>query len=79
MEWPEQDGVVVILKLSPESKLYSYDVSVTPQLDLTLNGSTVVCLKALYDTSYNISVVATHLCGHEVMNYTELFYSEYNN
>ena len=57
----ERHGVVVTLEWTQESSLYSYSVSVVPQLEPRFNGSTRVQLIVNYDILYNVSIV-TSLC-----------------
>ena len=71
-----RDAVSVTLQWIPKS-LYSYNVIVNPQVQLQFNGSTRVQLILSYNTLYNVSVVATHLCGQNavnMINFVELYY-----
>ena len=73
------DAVSVTLQWIPASfnSLYSYNVIVDPQVQLQFNGSTRVQLTLSYNTLYNVSVVATHLCGQNTNNmitFVELYY-----
>ena len=60
-----------------EGFLYSYYFSTVPQIEHTFDGSTTVELTVPYNTLYNVSVEATHLCSLIVTSFIELYYSEY--
>ena len=59
------DSVLVILDYTQEglSSLYSINVTVAPHASIVFIGRMSIQLTLSYDTLYNISVVATHLCG----------------
>ena len=73
-------NVSVILEwtLPPESALYSYNISVVPQASqLNFYGSTRAQLTLSYNTLYNVSVVARHLCGNaSVATSIQLYYGK---
>ena len=81
LEQFERDGVTVILEWTLEysGTFYSYHVTVVPSVAiLTYSGRVRVQLKVSYDVSYNISVVASSLCGQRnVTAFTILHYGEY--
>ena len=54
------DDITVTLELSGESRV-PYSVSVVPQVDVVVTGSTIVQLTVLYNIQYNVSI-ATSLC-----------------
>ena len=56
-------SVTVTLEWSPKSSLYSYHVSVVPQVELRLIGSSRVQLNVPYNIRYNVSVEAQPRCG----------------
>ena len=70
------DGVTVILEWSQENNGTSHNVSVVPLVAIWSTGSTRVQLTVLYNTLYNVSVVAT-LCGrHNATTTVELSYGK---
>ena len=76
----EIDNITVILEWTPESSLYRYNFSVVPQLEVEWfqNDNTRAHLTVVYNTLYNVSVIATHLCGqNSVTAMIELYYGEY--
>ena len=76
----ESDGVLILLGWIQEHSLYSYYVTVTPDMALWINGSANVNLelRVPYNTSYNISVVATPPCGQDtITRSTEIFYCKF--
>lgn len=73
----EIESVVIVLELTPLLIGYSYNVTVIPQVETRFNGSTQVQLILLYNIEYNVSVVATHLCGQQSeMSFIQLNFSE---
>ena len=79
LEQFESDGVMTILEWTQENSLYSYYVTVTPDMELWINGSASINLKLKvpYNTSHNVSVVAMPPCTKdtvEVTRFIELFY-----
>ena len=78
----EGDGVIVTLEWTQENPLYTYNVSVIPvPIEITFTGKARAQMKISYNTSYNVTVVASSPCGQgDATNFTELYYySEYNN
>ena len=63
-----------------ENTLYSYHVGAIPQLtSVTSIGirSATFQFEIPYNTLYNVSVVAAHLCGqNNVTTFVELYYSK---
>ena len=59
----ETHAVILILEWTHMHSA-SYYISVSPQLELRFDGSTRVQLTALYNTQYNVSVVASYSCHH---------------
>lgn len=55
-------NVTVILEWTQEDGVY-YNVSVVPPTASVFTGSTSLHLTVSYNTSYNVSVVATSFCG----------------
>lgn len=75
----EGNGVIVTLEWTQENPLYSYNVSVIPPAEITFTGKARAQMKVSYNTSYNVSVMASSPCGRsDATNFTELYYSEYN-
>ena len=77
-----KDGVIVTLEWTEENSLYLYNVSVSPQLEVTFIGRVGIQLKVPYNSLYNVSVVAVPPCPHqnEIVNKFAgpgLHYSEY--
>ena len=70
------ESAVIVLELTPLQIGYLYKVSVVPQAEMRFNGSTRIQLTLSYNTPYNVSVVATHLCGQSEMSFIELNYSK---
>ena len=59
--------------------VYSYYFSTDPLLEQSFDGNETVELTVLYNTLYNISVVAAHRCSlKNVTSFIELYYSEYH-
>ena len=61
---------------SQENPIYSYSVTVIPQIELAYNQQCTSCTVQLtlsYNTQYYVSVVATHPCGQST-SFTELYY-----
>ena len=78
MESYENDGVAITMEWAQESSPFTYQVSVDPQVELNLQGSTGVELKVPYNTPYTVSVVATHSCGlNHVTTSIALYYGEH--
>ena len=76
----EINNITVILGWTPESSLYRYNVNVVPQPEVKWfqNDSTRAQLTIAYNVLYNVSVIATHLCGqNSVTAMIELYYGEY--
>ena len=72
-------GVHVILEWTEEDSItYSYDIMISTSLPLeeTFNGSSKIQLTLSYNIRYNVSVVATHPCGHvsSIVASIELYY-----
>ena len=78
----ESNRVIVTLEWTQASSFHFYNVSVIPSqsVEVMSRGSTRVQLALSYNTQYNVSVVATHICGqtYRVTNLTELYYSKLN-
>ena len=80
----EQDGVTVTLEWTEENSLYSYDVIVSPELDvMVINyfGRFSVRLKVPYNRLYNVSVAAMPPCQRNNMATfigPSLYYTEYS-
>ena len=56
--------VSIILEWSRQNFFYSYDIIIDPQAEaVSFSGSRMAQLTLSYNTLYNVSVVATHLCG----------------
>jgi hypothetical protein len=78
---PERDGVIVILQWTEYSPLcqFHYHINVKPQpavMNLTLERTSIE-LKVVYNTVYNVTVVAVPFCGqNNVTTSTELIFSE---
>ena len=71
-------SVSVVLMWTQINWLYSYNVSVTPSVEMTFNGGTTVQLILSYNTQYNVSVVATHPClGRIITKMSVLHYGKY--
>ena len=73
----EVDGVIITLGIG-ENAHYSYHVSAIPQLtSVTSIGSARFQFEIPYNTLYNVSVVAAHLCGqNNVTTFIDLYYSK---
>ena len=71
-------NVTVVLDWTQENEivLYSYNIHVVPDVEVIFSGSTRAQLILSYNTQYNVSVIATHLCGStsSVIASTELHY-----
>lgn len=73
----QADGVTIVLEWTQENPLSTYYIDIDPQnlLSLVFNGVTNVTLGMSYNTLYNVSVLAGHLCGDSnVTIFTQLFY-----
>ena len=71
---------MTILEWTQENSLYSYYITVTPDMRLWINGSANANLelRVPYNTLYNVSIVATPPCGQDtVTRSTELFYCKF--
>ena len=76
----ERDGIIVTLEWSHENSgtLYSYYVTVVPSVEIVFIGRVKIQLKVSYDVLYNVSVVASSLCGQRnATTFTILHYGEY--
>ena len=66
LEQPQTDGdnftLTWIESLSVNPDLFTYHVSVTPEASYTFTGMGLT-IKIIFDVDYNVSVVASHLCG----------------
>ena len=68
------DSVLVLLDFTQSSQ-YSINVTVAPPAPVVFIGRTSVQLTLSYDNLYNVSVVATHLCGPVgTVTFIELYY-----
>ena len=77
LEHFESTNVTVIIKWMEENPFYLYHITVIPQVEVTFTGRVQVQLNVLYNTFYNVSVVASSPCGlGNATNITELFISE---
>ena len=76
----EGDGVTITLKWT-QWKLprYSYFIDTIPSAPVTFNGNLSVTIKLSYNIQFNVSILATHLCGESnITIFTQLFhFSEY--
>ena len=76
----EKDGVIVTLEWTEENSLYSYNIIVSPQLDVMFIGRVTVQLTVAYNNLYNVSVAAIPPCQqNNVTTFIgpSLYYSEY--
>ena len=78
----EKDGVIVTLEWTEENSLYSYNISVSPQLEVMFieRVSFRVQLSVPYNSFYNVSIAAVPLCRrNNVTTFIgpSLYYSEY--
>ena len=72
----ESSGVTVLLEWTRDSTRV-FNVIVTPWINMTFNGTSIVQIRALYNTQYNISIVTEHPCGQRhTTTLIELYYSE---
>ena len=73
----ETDGVSITLEWTPQVGV-SYNVTVIPAIDVIFTERAMsVNLSLLYNTVYNVSVVATSLCGQLIRaTFIELHYGE---
>ena len=70
----EKDGVTIILEWDEVNPLYSVDVSVIPELQVNISGSTAQ-LKVTYNTMYNVSVIVSPPCGQSsVVVFNKVYY-----
>lgn len=79
----EADGVIVTLEWAEDNTLYSYNVSVSPWLEVVFIGRVRVQLKVPYNSHHIVSVAALPPCQHQndiVKNcaYHSLYYSEHH-
>ena len=74
----ESDSVRVTLEWTQENEsLYSYNVSVTPQVASILTERTRLQLNVSYNTLYNVRILVTSYCGQRsVTTSIELHYGE---
>ena len=77
-----KDGVIVTLEWAEENSLYSYNVSVSPQLEVTFIARVRVQVKVPYNSLYSVSVAATPPCQRQndiMISFvgSSLHYSEY--
>ena len=70
------DGVTVTLEWTQGNPLYTYHVNTVPQtIPILFSGNANVTLRVSYNTLYNVSVLAEHLCGDSnITIFTQLFY-----
>ena len=67
-------GVSIILKWTPQIGA-SYDIIVVPVVDVIFIENISANLSLLYNTSYNVSVIAKSICGQASTTF-ELNYGE---
>ena len=69
------DGVIVTLEWTQGNPLYTYYIDTVPQIISLFSGNASATLLMSYNTLYNVSVLAEHLCGdsNETI-FTQLFY-----
>ena len=77
----ERDGIIVTLGIEDNTLYESYHVNANPQLAsdsvISIIDRAMFQIKVLYNIVYNVSVVATHLCGQNNMTtFIELYYSK---
>ena len=72
------ENVTVTLEWAQEAGV-SYNVSVTPQVNVEFLDSTLVQVVVAYNVVYNVSIVST-LCGrHTAIKFNKLCYGELHN
>jgi hypothetical protein len=69
----ETDGVTVTLEWDKLNPLYSVNVTVTPETQVNISGSTAQ-LTVAYNVMYNVSIMISYLCG---QNNVTVFSKEY--
>ena len=65
VEWTREEGARV-----------QYNLTVTPSVTITVNGSTIVQLLLLYNMEYNVSLEAVDPCQSIASSNVQLFYGE---
>ena len=76
----EEDGVMVTLEWTEENFLYSYNVSVSPQLEVIFIGRVRVQLKVPYNIFHNVNVTAIPPCQqNNILTFVapSLYYGKY--
>ena len=70
------DGIRVTLEwIQKNQTQYSYNVSINQNVSTELDEMTTLQLVASYDTSYNVSILATPQCGQRIVTTSiELYY-----
>ena len=58
----ETDGVTITLEWDELNPLYSVNVTVLPEAQVNISGSTAQ-LTVNYNVIYNVSIMVSHLCG----------------
>ena len=72
----ETHGVSITLEWTPQVG-ESYNVTISPAIDVIFTERASVNLRLLYNTVYNVSVTATSLCGQLIRaTFIELHYGE---
>lgn len=78
----ESSGTVVTLGWTAANLNLYYNITINPHVEvmtLRYNQMSRAWLNLTYNTFYNVNVVASSSCGHNVMNhFLGLHYSEYN-
>ena len=65
LEQPENDStrnVTLMWNVSVNPALFSYHINITPEVPYTFT-ETRVTFVILFNITYNVSIVATHVCG----------------
>ena len=78
LEQPKSDSINITLTWneSVNPALFSHHINITPETSHTF-AETRFTIEVIFDITYNVSIVATHLCGRAmpIIN-TGLFYHE---
>jgi hypothetical protein len=70
----EKEDIAVILEWDELNPLYSVNVSITPEAQVTISSSTARLTMA-YNVTYNVSVMVSHPCGqNSVTVFAEIYY-----
>ena len=70
----EDDGVQVILEWDELSPLYSASIIITPETQVNISSSAARLIVA-YNTTYNVTVVVSHLCDQSSETiFSEVYY-----